>query len=368
MIDPADTRREIAAALRRARRQARAPRSRASTTTRRSDAPRPLRTGRRRRRDGPLVVVRRRGASPADIRVTTREQRGRDHHHHRQPHRQDRRGPDHRRRCSRRRRVRELDPASGIYDPAFMTTAACTQRDHRPRRRGRHPALPRLPDRAAGRAVAPTSRWPTCCSTASCPTSRAVRAVEARRSRTTRSSTRTCASGSWRASTTTPTRWACSCRPLAALSTFYPEAKDIDDPDDPRQADRAAHRQDADARRRRATASASGMPFVYPDNTLDFPANFLSMMWKVAEPRYEADPVLARALDVLFILHADHEQNCGTTAMRVVGSRHADPYSRRRRGRRRPLRPAATAAPTRPSSACSPRSARSTTCRPSSTT
>ena len=69
------------------------------------------------------------------------------------------------------------------------------------------------------------------------------------------------------------------------------------------------------------------MPFVYPDNTLDFPANFLSMMWKVAEPRYEPDPVLARALDVLFILHADHEQNCGTTAMRVIGSSHSDPYS-----------------------------------------
>ena len=62
------------------------------------------------------------------------------------------------------------------------------------------------------------------------------------------------------------------------------------------------------------------MPFVYPDNSLDFTANFLSMMWKVAEPRYEANPALARALDVLFILHADHEQNCSTTAMRVVGS------------------------------------------------
>jgi citrate synthase len=69
------------------------------------------------------------------------------------------------------------------------------------------------------------------------------------------------------------------------------------------------------------------MPFVYPDNTLDFASNFLSMMWKVAEPRFEPDPVLTRALDVLFILHADHEQNCSTTAMRVVGSSHADPYS-----------------------------------------
>jgi citrate synthase len=70
-----------------------------------------------------------------------------------------------------------------------------------------------------------------------------------------------------------------------------------------------------------------GQPFVYPDNSLGFCANFLSMMWKIAEPRYDANPALANALDVLFILHADHEQNCGTTAMRTVGSAHADPYS-----------------------------------------
>jgi citrate synthase len=70
-----------------------------------------------------------------------------------------------------------------------------------------------------------------------------------------------------------------------------------------------------------------GMPFVYPDNSLSYTENFLSMMWKVAEPRFQANPVLAKALDVLFILHADHEQNCGTTAMRTVGSSHADPYS-----------------------------------------
>ena len=70
-----------------------------------------------------------------------------------------------------------------------------------------------------------------------------------------------------------------------------------------------------------------GMPFVYPDNDLSYTENFLSMMWKVAEPHYEADPALARALEVLFILHADHEQNCGTTAMRLVASSHGDPYS-----------------------------------------
>ena len=88
------------------------------------------------------------------------------------------------------------------------------------------------------------------------------------------------------------------------------------------------------------------MPFVYPDNTLDFAGQLPVHDVEGRRASYEADPVLARALDVLFILHADHEQNCGTTAMRVVGSRHADPYSLRRRGRRRSTA-RATAAPTR---------------------
>jgi citrate synthase len=113
---------------------------------------------------------------------------------------------------------------------------------------------------------------------------------------------------------------------IAALSTFYPEAKNIDDPD-------VRMKQIVRLIAKMPTLAAGahrfsvGMPFVYPDNDLDFPSNFLSMMWKIAEPHYEADPVLSRALDVLFILHADHEQNCSTTAMRTVGSSHADPYS-----------------------------------------
>jgi citrate synthase len=113
---------------------------------------------------------------------------------------------------------------------------------------------------------------------------------------------------------------------IAALSTFYPEAKDIDDPE-------VRMKQIVRLIAKVPTLAAGahrfsvGQPFVYPDNTLEFPANFLSMMWKIAEPHYEADPVLTRALDVLFILHADHEQNCSTTAMRTVGSSHADPYS-----------------------------------------
>jgi len=113
---------------------------------------------------------------------------------------------------------------------------------------------------------------------------------------------------------------------IAALSTFYPEAKDISDPET-----RAAQIIRLIAKVPTIAAASyrysRGMPFVFPDNSLNFTENFLSMMWKVAEPEYEPDPVLSRALDVLFILHADHEQNCGTLAMRTVGSSHADPYS-----------------------------------------
>jgi citrate synthase len=113
---------------------------------------------------------------------------------------------------------------------------------------------------------------------------------------------------------------------VAALSTFYLDAKDIHDPDN-------RYRQNVRLIAKMPTLAAAchrfsvGMPFVYPDNSLGFTANFLSMLWKVAEPRYDANPALAHALDVLFILHADHEQNCGTTAMRTVASAHADPYS-----------------------------------------
>jgi len=113
---------------------------------------------------------------------------------------------------------------------------------------------------------------------------------------------------------------------VAALSTFYLDAKEIGDPDN-------RHKQILRLIAKMPTLAAAchrfsvGMPFVYPDNSLGFTANFLSMLWKVAEPRYDANPSLAHALDVLFILHADHEQNCGTTAMRTIASAHADPYS-----------------------------------------
>ena len=113
---------------------------------------------------------------------------------------------------------------------------------------------------------------------------------------------------------------------VAALSTFYLDAKDIFDPES---RDKQIIRLIAKMPTLAAAAHrfSVGMPFVYPDNSLPFTANFLSMMWKIAAPRFEADPVLTRALAVLFILHADHEQNCSTTAMRVVDSSHAEPYS-----------------------------------------
>ncbi len=111
---------------------------------------------------------------------------------------------------------------------------------------------------------------------------------------------------------------------IAALSTFYPEARELTPDVVMKQVVRLIAKMPTLAAG--AYRHSVGMPFVYPDNSLDFAANFLSMMWKTAEPRYDANPVLARALDVLFILHADHEQNCSTTAMRTVGSSHADPY------------------------------------------
>jgi citrate synthase len=113
---------------------------------------------------------------------------------------------------------------------------------------------------------------------------------------------------------------------IAGLSTYYPEAKDVLDAD-------TRHRQIVRLIAKTPTLAALayrssvGMPFVYPDNDLSYPENFLSMMWRIAEPQYRPDPVLTKALDVLLILHADHEQNCSTSTMRMVGSSHADPYS-----------------------------------------
>jgi len=113
---------------------------------------------------------------------------------------------------------------------------------------------------------------------------------------------------------------------VAALSTFYPDAKDIFNPESRRkQTYRLIGKMPTLAAF--AYRHSLGMPFAYPDNDLSYPANFLNMLFRTTELKYRPNPTLERALDILFILHADHEQNCSSTAMRGVGSSHVDPYS-----------------------------------------
>jgi len=113
---------------------------------------------------------------------------------------------------------------------------------------------------------------------------------------------------------------------VASLSTFYPEAVLVDEPDNRLlQAKRMIAKVPTLAAW--AYRHSRGLPYVYPDNDLGFTGNFLSMMFRMAEPRYTPDPVLERALEVLFVLHADHEQNCSANAMRSIGSSRVDPYS-----------------------------------------
>ncbi len=113
---------------------------------------------------------------------------------------------------------------------------------------------------------------------------------------------------------------------VAALSTFYPESKDIFD-EECRVTQ--IHRLIAKMPTLAAFAyrHSLGQPYIYPDNDLSFTGNLLNMLYKMSEANYRPDPVLERALDLLFILHADHEQNCSTNAMRSVGSSQVDPYS-----------------------------------------
>jgi len=116
------------------------------------------------------------------------------------------------------------------------------------------------------------------------------------------------------------------CSAVAALSSFYPEAKNIHDPD---QRNISIIRLLA----KLPTLAAfcyrhiKGLPFIYPDNDLSYVENFLSMVARMSEPKYEANPVFVNALEILFILHADHEQNCSASAVRAVGSSQVDPFS-----------------------------------------
>jgi citrate synthase len=112
---------------------------------------------------------------------------------------------------------------------------------------------------------------------------------------------------------------------VAALATVYPEARNIQDASNRLlQIKRLIGKMPSIAAM--SYRHSLGFPYVYPDNDLTYAENFMNMLWKMVEPKYVANPVLARALDILFILHADHEQNCSTSTMRAVGSSHADPY------------------------------------------
>ena len=113
---------------------------------------------------------------------------------------------------------------------------------------------------------------------------------------------------------------------VAALSTFYPDSRNVADP-------KVRRKQVVRLIGKIPTLAAYayrhrlGLPYIYPDPELCYPKNYMNMLWKRTEPKYVANPVLAHALEVLFILHADHEQNCSTSAMRAVGSSGADPYA-----------------------------------------
>jgi citrate synthase len=112
---------------------------------------------------------------------------------------------------------------------------------------------------------------------------------------------------------------------VAALSTVYPDARHVHDAENRLlQIKRLIGKVPSIAAM--SYRHNVGFPYVYPDNDLSYPENFMNMLWKMVEPKYVANPAIARALDILFILHADHEQNCGTNAMRAVGSAQTDPY------------------------------------------
>jgi citrate synthase len=112
---------------------------------------------------------------------------------------------------------------------------------------------------------------------------------------------------------------------VAALSTVYPEAKHVQDEENRMlQIKRIIGKMPSIAAM--SYRHSVGFPYVYPDNDLTYPENFMNMLWKMVEPKYAANPVIARAIDVLFVLHADHEQNCSTNTMRAVGSALTDPY------------------------------------------
>ena len=235
-------------------------------------------------------------------------------------------------------KVNEDDFGVMSYDPAFMNTASCRSRDHVPRRRGRRPGVPRVSDRAARRAL-DVSRGRL-----SAGPRRAAQPEAARRVDAPDHDPHVRARERQELHAGLPLRRA----PDGHAARLGRRAVDVlsgREPD-PRSSE-TRYLQIIRLIAKMPTLAAfayrhnMGQPYVYPDNDLRYPGNFLSMLFKMTELKYEPDPRLERALDILFILHADHEQNCSTSAVRAVGSSQVDPYSRRRRRHRRALRPAA---------------------------
>ena len=303
------------------------------------------------------------GYRPATaIRTTERGHGGRHHHHHRRPHRQDGHGAD------QRTALPVVGAPRARPRPARLRPGLPLDGGLRQRRSPTSTATPASCATAATRSSSwpssrPTSRSPTSCSTASCRTPSSSSSGSTT-SPTTRSSTRTCASGSWRASTTTPTRWACSCRPRRAVDVL-PRGQGHLRRRQPRQADPAAHRQDADARRL--------LPPLQRRHAVRLPGQRRFVHRQLPQHDVEGRRVRGRPRPRAGARRAVHPPRRPRAELRHHG--HA-------RGRLRPRRPVlarprprpprstarSTAAPTSRSCACSPRSARSTTCRRSSTT
>ncbi len=216
------------------------------------------------------------------------------------------------------------DPGLCTYDPAFMNTAACKSKityiD------GDKGIL-----MYRGYPIEQLAEYSTYLETAylilfgELPTKTAARRVDPLRSPCTRWCTRTSRS-SWRGSPTTPTRWACSSAPSARCR---PSIRTASRSSTPSRGSKQILRLIAKTPTIAAYAyrHSIGRPYVYPDNDLSFTGNFLNMLFKMTEVKYQPNPKLERALDVLFILHADHEQNCSTSAMRAIGSSNVDPFS-----------------------------------------
>ena len=221
-------------------------------------------------------------------------------------------------------KVAEDDFGLMTYDPAFMNTASCRSAITYLDGDNGRARVPRVSDRAAGRAVdLPRGRLPAG------PRRAAERSSSSTSGRTRSRSTRSCTRTS-RVHAGLPLRRA----PDGDAAGLGRRAVDV-----------LSGRERRSRTRRSATSTIirliakmptlaafayrhnMGQPYVYPDNDLRYPGNFLNMLFKMTELKYEPDPRLERALDILFILHADHEQNCSTSAVRSVGSSQVDPYS-----------------------------------------